>query len=426
MPLQTSSKRKEKLNIKALLRAQRRKHHQYEEDRDQEKLKQLLKKLKKGKEERKLVNGADKDIEQYKTNKKVSAPPIVNKVINYIKNHNYRVYGKGGYIRDLLYGLVPNDYDLIAECSPEDIKKIFKDQCTIIRFVKGLCVIGTNIQVYCVPKLNLKEQASTADATVNGLFATEDGTVLDPNGYLPDLDSAEIKVPGDPHERFAEDPKRVYRVCNVCSRLEKDINSDLEHDIMECAPLITTISMGSYFTLMRSLFFRGNALANLDLIAPLGILYDLMPAKELLQDESFFQYADNIIYWNCAWDDIDKTNPVIHTNLELATKVLAILLLPKLAWLCALEGKDLEENIESLIEIYCSAYRGDFPGKEKIAFKEILKPQMLEIFMNYKQSQARLLLAQPCFTPMYHHQPVLTPLHEEVPTQPRSQIFERP
>ncbi len=58
----------------------------------------------------------------------------------------------------------------------------------------------------------LAEDAARRDFTINALYATPDGDVLDPNGHgLSDLRSRRLRFIGDPNARIAEDYLRILR-----------------------------------------------------------------------------------------------------------------------------------------------------------------------------------------------------------------------
>ena len=53
--------------------------------------------------------------------------------------------------------------------------------------------------------------AGRRDFTMNALYATADGTVIDPLGGLPDLHARRVRFIGDPHDRIREDYVRILR-----------------------------------------------------------------------------------------------------------------------------------------------------------------------------------------------------------------------
>ena len=57
----------------------------------------------------------------------------------------------------------------------------------------------------------IEEDAARRDFTMNALYATRTGEVLDPVGGLPDLAARRLRFVGDPAQRIAEDYLRILR-----------------------------------------------------------------------------------------------------------------------------------------------------------------------------------------------------------------------
>lgn len=58
---------------------------------------------------------------------------------------------------------------------------------------------------------DIAEDAARRDFTMNALYATPDGAVVDPLGGLPDLWARRLRFVGDPRRRIAEDYLRILR-----------------------------------------------------------------------------------------------------------------------------------------------------------------------------------------------------------------------
>lgn len=58
---------------------------------------------------------------------------------------------------------------------------------------------------------DLAMDAARRDFTMNALYCTADGTVIDPLGGLPDLRAGRVRFVGDPAQRIAEDHLRILR-----------------------------------------------------------------------------------------------------------------------------------------------------------------------------------------------------------------------
>ena len=64
---------------------------------------------------------------------KENISPNALSIITKLKNNGFSAYLVGGCIRDLIKGLLPKDFDIVTNCQPEQIRKIFKNSRIIGR-----------------------------------------------------------------------------------------------------------------------------------------------------------------------------------------------------------------------------------------------------------------------------------------------------
>lgn len=142
-----------------------------------------------------------------------------------------QVWFVGGCVRNALMGLPATDIDLTTDAAPETV--------TALAEGAGLRVVPTGIahgtvtvviggQPFEVTTLRrdvatdgrratvaftdrIEEDAARRDFTMNALYATADGMILDPIGGLPDLRARIVRFIGDPEARIAEDYLRILR-----------------------------------------------------------------------------------------------------------------------------------------------------------------------------------------------------------------------
>lgn len=140
----------------------------------------------------------------------------------------------GGAVRDELAGRKPKDYDLATALLPQDVRRICEGA--------GYRVIPTGekfgtMTVLATDELpvevttfrrdgrytdmrhpdtvtyaqTIEEDLSRRDFTMNAMAIAYDGSLIDPYGGIADLRSGFLRTVGDPAERFAEDPLRMWR-----------------------------------------------------------------------------------------------------------------------------------------------------------------------------------------------------------------------
>ena len=157
------------------------------------------------------------------------------------------VYYVGGYVRDLLMGIKPKDYDLVID-SPtgttdfiEYLKENQSDKCSGFvvyeRYGTAKFTLLDKIDIECViPRVetynngprkpdsvnytNIKEDAKRRDFCCNALYKNVvTGEILDPTGFgLKDIENKILRTPLDPEQTFIDDPLRMLRAFRFAYR----------------------------------------------------------------------------------------------------------------------------------------------------------------------------------------------------------------
>ena len=220
--------------------------------------------------------------------KKISTATL--KVLYRLNEKGFTAYLAGGAVRDLILKIKPNDFDVVTNATPEEIKKNFKN-CRIIgrRFrlahilFKGEIVETSTFRAPIpendfninnssilkgsdglVVRDNLfgspKEDALRRDFTINALFYDPiNFTIIDYANGLKDIYSKRIKVIGLPDKRFTEDPVRMIRAIRFASTLNFKIDKIDFISIKENAHLIENVSSSRLYEEIQKLFFNGSS-----------------------------------------------------------------------------------------------------------------------------------------------------------------------
>jgi poly(A) polymerase len=290
------------------------------------------------------------------------------KVLYRLHGAGFIAYLVGGSVRDLLLGRRPKDFDVGTSAHPYQIKKLFRN-CWIIgrrfrlahvRFgpktievatFRKHVVPGTETEPVEAPRApgpptrvseaphdhlarhdntfgTPEEDAFRRDFTVNALFY-DIGTraVIDYVGGLKDLRDGLVRSIGDPHERFQEDPVRMFRAVVLAARLGFRLDPPVAHAIARQRHLLATASparlIEEYYKVLRS----GAAEASFRSLAEHGLLEPVTPE---LQRE-----ARNPALWNAlaALDAYRKRFEAIPPSLSnpviLGTLLVPLKLMPR-------------------------------------------------------------------------------------------------
>ena len=211
----------------------------------------------------------------------------------------------GGGVRDLLLGKSPKDFDIATDASPEQLKSLFRNARIIgrrfkiihLRFGREIIEVTTfraphdteNKIADNVPRRriqnqdsahsaagmilrdnvygNIDEDALRRDFTINALYYTIDKfRILDFSTGLEDLESKQIRMIGDPAERYKEDPVRMLRAIRFAAKLGFSIEEKTEKPIDELAHLLESISTARLFDETIKLMAGGHAVKTFELL----------------------------------------------------------------------------------------------------------------------------------------------------------------
>lgn len=154
---------------------------------------------------------------------------------------SFKVYVVGGWVRDKLLGLNPNDKDyVVVGSTPEEmlslgfeqVGKAFpvflhpetKEEYALARKDKKVSNGYTGFEFDFNPSITLEEDLARRDLTINSIaYDEENDTYIDPYGGIDDLNG---KVLRHTSESFKDDPLRVLRALRFATRYNFIIHPD--------------------------------------------------------------------------------------------------------------------------------------------------------------------------------------------------------
>ena len=166
--------------------------------------------------------------------------PDALKVLYRLHRNGFKAYLVGGAVRDLLLEKRPKDFDVVTDAHPGQIKKLFGNSYLIGRRFRLVHIRfkGNNIIEVAtfrrepdeedIDQNNTfgspEEDAFRRDITINGLFYDiANFSIVDYVGGLADIRDKRVRIIGDPHVRYQDDPVRMWRVLRHAVRLQFDI-----------------------------------------------------------------------------------------------------------------------------------------------------------------------------------------------------------
>ncbi len=243
------------------------------------------------------------------------------KVLYRLKNADYKAYLVGGGVRDILLGREPKDFDVVTDAKPEQIRELFRN-CRLIgrRFRLAHVRFGDEIievSTFRAPHHVSDEGAGRVeegriirdnvygdidddvwrrDFTVNALFYNiKDFSVVDYVGGVKDLKDGQLKLIGEPSQRYIEDPVRMLRAVRFAAKLGLRIHSEAEKPISQHAELLKDIPPARLFEEMLKLFMGACALQTFEMLRHYNLFKYLFPQTDSLLDTHEKDYPHTFI-----------------------------------------------------------------------------------------------------------------------------------
>ena len=265
-------------------------------------------------------------------------------VVHTLKQAGFQAYIVGGAVRDLLVGLVPKDFDVATDATPEQVKSLFRRAFIIGRRFRIVHVIygrGREHEVIEVSTFRahldssqanqvggnertskselagmkhavdasgrvlrdnvwgpMEEDAARRDFTINAMYYDpETQIVVDYHNGIRDSKKKIIRMIGDPLVRYREDPVRIIRAVRFAAKLSAlgfKFEDKTAAPLREMRGLLADVPQSRLFDEMLKLLQTGHALASIEQLKTLGLgtgIYPLLDVVVETADEPFLNLA---------------------------------------------------------------------------------------------------------------------------------------
>lgn len=244
-----------------------------------------------------------------------SIPGIATDIVNRLESAGFSAYIVGGCVRDLLLNHQPKDFDIATNAKPEEIRGLFRRSRIIGRRFQIVHVLSGREAIEVTtfrshhdtnPMLEptsprhpaaetssrskdglllrdnvfgtIDEDAQRRDFTANALYYhLTDNTIHDFTGGFADIQRAVLKVIGDPHLRYREDPVRMLRAARFVAKLGFALDPRSAEPIPQLSQLIRDIPSARLFDETLKLLMNGQSLATFTQLRELGLVAPLFP-----------------------------------------------------------------------------------------------------------------------------------------------------
>jgi poly(A) polymerase len=244
------------------------------------------------------------------------------KVLYRLKNAEYKAYLVGGGVRDILLGREPKDFDVVTDAKPEQIRELFRN-CRLIgrrfrlahvRFGDEIIEVSTFRAPHHVSDQgeghvgdggriirdnvygDIDDDVWRRDFTINALFYNiKDFSIVDYVGGVKDLEAGQLRLIGDPAQRYIEDPVRMLRAIRFSAKLGLRIHPEAEQPIAQYAELLKDIPPARLFEEMLKLFVGGCGLQTFEMLRHYDLFKYLFPQTDYLLDTHEKDYPHTFI-----------------------------------------------------------------------------------------------------------------------------------
>lgn len=225
-------------------------------------------------------------------------------IIRTLRANGHTAYLAGGCVRDELLGLIPKDFDIATDATPDRVHHFFPRSelvgasfgVVIIKGRLGMIEVATfradgnyadRRRPDSVTFSDAITDAQRRDFTINALFLdplappdpqltrslniTPQGLVIDYVGGIADLAARLLRAVGDPDKRFTEDDLRVLRAVRFATRFDLSVESATEAAIRRHAGQLAGISRERVGEEMRRMLASPTRKAAIALIESLNL-----------------------------------------------------------------------------------------------------------------------------------------------------------
>jgi len=228
------------------------------------------------------------------------------KVLYRLNEAGYASYLVGGGVRDLLLNIIPKDFDIATDASPEQVQALFKN-CRLIgrRFRLAHVVFGRDVIEVATFRAahsegeggatgdsgrivrdnvfggTLADDAVRRDFPVNALYYNiDDFSVVDFFDGVDDLEAGKLTFIGDALDRVVEDPVRALRAVRFAAKLGLEMDSACADAIVQHRHLLSEIPAARLFEETLKLLQSGHGVASFELLRKHDLFAYLFPLAD--------------------------------------------------------------------------------------------------------------------------------------------------
>jgi len=234
--------------------------------------------------------------------------PGARRTCEVLQKEGFTAYVVGGAVRDLIAGIVPKDYDIATNATPEQVRSLFRRSRIIGRRFQIVHVMqgSETLEVSTFRAAHdadtakdehgrvlrdnvfgsMAEDAARRDFTVNALYYDPTTQIVhDYHHGVADLKQKTLRMIGEPTVRYREDPVRMLRAVRLSAKLGLTLDPAVRAPIREMAGLIENVPAARLFDEMLKLLFSGHAVECVKRLRDEGLHHGLLPLLDVILEQ---------------------------------------------------------------------------------------------------------------------------------------------
>ena len=227
--------------------------------------------------------------------------PAAQAVFVTLTSAGHQALAVGGCVRNALLQVPVADVDIATDAIPERVTELVQaagmkavptgfDHGTVTVVSRGASFEVTTFRrdietdgrhAVVAFSTRVEEDAARRDFTMNALYATADGLVIDPLGGLPDVLAGRVRFVGTPADRIAEDYLRILRFFRFFALYGTEgLDADGLAACASAAEGINRLSRERIGAEMRKLLSAADPAPALAAMAHAGVLARVLPGAD--------------------------------------------------------------------------------------------------------------------------------------------------
>ena len=225
----------------------------------------------------------------------------------------------GGCVRDSILGQPITDIDIATDLRPQKVKELFEsaDFKVLSKAMKyGTVTILSDNGIFQITTFradietygrhakvrfskSIREDAKRRDFTINAIYMSCDGKVLDPLSCWNDLLKGYVRFIGDPVDRIEEDFLRILRYFRFVSSYSASANYLDEAALSACADgrkKLSNLSIQRVWFELRKILSSRQPLVAVEAMETTGVLHEILPNSQTNNLKKFLQYEREYLY----------------------------------------------------------------------------------------------------------------------------------